>query len=107
MKKGDKLYVPTQLYISRGEDDIQGGIATVNEVKVNPRLPEGHYNSIFVSFDEIPGRSWNINYLLENQDKWREKYKDEIARPDPDINTPWIQDGDIVNGERYSGPSIW
>ena len=33
--KGDKIYIPTELYVYRGEDDIDGGLATISEVIIN------------------------------------------------------------------------
>jgi hypothetical protein len=107
-KEGDKLYLPTQMYISRGDDDIQGGIAEIDRIEISKKLPIEHYNSIMVGFKEIgEGRSWNYRYLLENQEEWSQKYAGKTAKPDPDINTPWIQEGDIVNEEVYKGKDIW
>jgi hypothetical protein len=85
IKPGDKLYIPTALYIGHGADDIQGGIATVNNITISKTLPQDHYNFTFVVFEECPGRSYNLNYILENQDKWAKKYGRDIAHPDPDL----------------------
>lgn len=106
MKKGDKIYIPSQLHISRGSDDIAGGLATINKLIDNPNLPDGHYNKTMVSLEETSGHSYNLNYLKENQEKWSKEYAGKIAHPDPDIDTPWIEDGDFVNGKVYHGPSI-
>ncbi len=95
---GDKLYIPGVMYISRGEDDIAGGIATVKKIKEDNNLPKNHTNKYFAEFEEIPNRSFNLTMLLRRQEELSKKYAGEIAKPDPDINTPWIQNGDIVNG---------
>jgi len=107
MKKGDKIYVGTKMSISNGENDVKGGLATISSIIDNPNLPNGHYNKTSVTVEELPGHSYNVNNLIENQEKWAKLYGDDIAKPDPDINTPWIQSGDIVNGEVYNGKDIW
>ena len=106
-KKGDKLYIRGSCSISNGSNDVAGGLATIKEIEVSKTLPEGHMNSIFVSFEEIPNHSYNYLLLLEEQEKLKERYGNEKAHPDPDIDTPWIQSGDIVNGSVYNGPDIW
>lgn len=107
-KIGDKIYLPTQLYISRGEDDIAGGLAEIDRIEISKTLPENHYNSIMVGFKGFnKARSWNYAYLMENQNEWKKAYENSIAKPDPDINTPWIEAGDIVNGSIYEGKDIY
>jgi hypothetical protein len=82
LKVGDKIYIPTSLYIDRGEDDIQGGIATVSRISVKGT----GYNSRFVYLKELPqDTSYNYNYLLEHQEEWKEEYGDQVAHPDPDF----------------------
>lgn len=107
VKKGDKLYVKGSSYISRGSDDIAGGLATIRSIIINEDLPYDDYNKIMVTFEEIPGVSYNLTYLFSEQEKFSKIYKDQIAHPDPDIDTPWIEKGDIVNGKPYNGSSIW
>ena len=105
---GDKLYLPTQLHISRGEDDIFGGIAEISFVEISKYLPIEHINAIMVKFKGFSqSHLWNYKLLLEKQKEYSIKYADKIAKPDPDINTPWIESGDIVNGVKYTGKSIW
>lgn len=81
---GEKIYVPTSLYLGHGMDDFEGGMATVTEVEKSNQLPEDHYNHYMVSIKERPGTSYNLRYLLEHQEEWKERYGDAIARPDPD-----------------------
>lgn len=106
-KVGDDIYIPSACYISRGSDDRVGGLARINSIEVNEKLPEDNYNRIFVCVDEIQNTSFNYAYLLEMQDKLKEEFRDNRAYPDPDIDTPWIEEGDTVNGKTYSGPPIW
>ncbi len=105
-KVGDEMYVPSAFHISRGSDDVRGGLATIEAIKVSETLPEGHINSIFVDFKEVLS-SYNYLSLLERQKELKKQFGKERAHPDPDIDTPWIQDGDYVNGEVYRGPDIW
>jgi hypothetical protein len=93
--------------ISNGSNDMCGGLATIKEFKISDTLPEGHFNSVMVSVEEIPGRSFNYLSLLEQQDKLKERFGKNKAYPDPDIDTPWIQSGNYVNGSKYVGPDIW
>lgn len=106
-KIGDKIYIGSSFHISRGSDDVQGGLATIDNVKVSDHLSSDHYNYCMVSVKEVPGPAYNYNYLKENQDKWKLQFGDKSAYPDPDIDTPWIESGDIVDGEVYKGSPIW
>lgn len=83
MKKGDKIYIPTALYIDHGEDDIQGGWAIVESVTTDERLSEDNYNRTFVTVEGID-ISYNMNYLIENQKEWAKEYKNTKARPNPE-----------------------
>lgn len=104
---GDKLYIPSAYHLSRGSDDVEGGLATIDGFEFSKTLPKDHRNYTFVSFKEHPNRGLNYQYVLENQEKWAVEYKDKIAHPCPDIDTPFIQDGDIVNGQVWKGGDIW
>lgn len=106
-KAGDKLYIPSAYYCSRGSDDVEGGLATVEGFKIHNELPTDHPNRVFVAFREHPGRSLNYQYVLDNQDEWAKEYAGKTAHPSPDIDTPWIEKGDIVNGRKWTGENIW
>lgn len=85
---GDKLYIPTQLHVYRGEDDVHGGLATISKVIVNPNLPEDHYNKIFVKFEELNrAESYNYKYLLEKQEELKLVFGDTVCYPYPDYST--------------------
>ena len=104
---GNTLYIPGSYHISRGSDDIDGGLATISEVILSNHLPENHYNYIMVKFKELSqAHSYNYRYLLEKQEELKKDYEGQIAKPNPDIDTPWIESGDIVDGYIYQGPPI-
>lgn len=97
---GDKIYVDSSFSISNGSSDVVGGLATVTKV-------DKEDYGIFVSVKEHPGHSYNWEILAENQNELRKEFGSKKAYPDPDIDTPWIEDGDAVNGHVYHGPDIW
>lgn len=84
-KVGQKIYVPSSLYVYRGEDDFAGGIATISKVEVD-KFGHGpdNPNYCFVSIAEHPGHGYNWFLLEKEQEKLKEMYGDEIAHPDPD-----------------------
>jgi len=105
IKSGDKIYIPSVCYISRGSDDVQGGIATVDKVTTEI---SGGKDAIFITILEVKGTKYNWSrYLQPMQDKLKKEFGDQIAKPDPDIDCPWIETGDTVNGKEYNGPDKW
>jgi hypothetical protein len=103
MKKpqvGQKIFVPSQLFLSHGSDDFAGGEATISRVYEQ-------YGSTWVEIAERTDHVYNWDIIGLDQAKLRKEYKGQKAHPDPDIDTPWIEEGDTVNGEVYHGPSIW
>ena len=107
LKKGDKMYLRGSMSISNGSDDVTGGLATIKKIEINERLGSDHFNGIFVEFEEVPGHSYNYKSLINQQEELAKQYEGKIAHPSPDIDTPWIEDGDWVNGHVYNGPDIW
>ena len=106
-KVGQELYVYGSCSISHGSTDTDGGLATISKVKIDEKLPDDHYNKVFISFTDLPGHGYNYKYLLEKQEELKIQYAGKIAKPDPDIDTPWIQNGDIVNGEAWKDGDVW
>ena len=104
LKIGQKIYVETHLYMSHGSDDVIGGLATVSKIKdgisAGKKVP-------FVSVKEHPGNSYNWKLLSQKQDQLKEEFGNQIAKADPDIDRPWIEDGDTVDGKIYHGPPVW
>lgn len=97
MKKGDQIYVDSAMFISRGSDDRVGGLATVTKFENN-----------MVSVEEFPGLSWRWEgNLKEKQNELKKQFGENRAHPDPDIDRPWVEKGDILNGKEYDGPDIW
>lgn len=82
---GEKIYIPTSLYLDHGEDDVHGGLATISGVEYDPDCPN-EINRIFVSVEEVPGRLYNYQLLLQDQEKLKERYGDQVAYPDPDYD---------------------
>ena len=85
-KIGDKIYVGSSYYVYRGEDDFEGGKATIDKIEHSKHLPKGHYNYTFVGIKERPGTMYNWNPLLEDQAKLKKEYGNRIAHPDPDMD---------------------
>lgn len=92
-KVGQEIYVPTELYMSHGKDDIHGGLAKV--VKVIPEM-HGDRKVHGIQVEELPGKTyfWE-NYLAENQEKWRQQYGEQRAMPDPD-DLPEFNSGALI-----------
>lgn len=102
---GQDIYVESSFHISNGSADVRGGLARVTKVENMNTVEDPRW---FVSVAEHPGRSCNwTEHLSKIQDRLKEKFGSERARPDPDIDTPWISSGDTVNGKPYHGPDIW
>ena len=95
-KIGDDIYIPSAMYISRGSDDRVGGLAKIIKIDTNS-----------VTVDTFPNISFGYDNLLSQQEELKKTFGENRAYPDPDIDTPWIQSGDIVNGKVYSGPDVW
>lgn len=106
-KIGDKIYIGTSLHISRGSDDVQGGLATIKRVIIHDYLPKNHSNYYAVEVEEVPGVEYGYSYLLEKQEEYKERFGDRAAYPDPDEDRPWIENGDYVNGKVWEGGDIW
>lgn len=83
-KIGEKIYVPTSLYLSHGLDDFAGGIATIEGIHTNDFLPPDDINYYMVSINERPNTHYNWKHLLEEQDELKKKYKNKIAHLIPD-----------------------
>ena len=106
---GDSIYVPSQFYISHGSDDVRGGKATISKVK---KSMSGGKMVWFVTVKETGrGHNWS-QFLKDDQKKLKKEYGNQVAHPDPDIDTPWLEAGDYYSDGRgnsgiYSGPPQW
>lgn len=106
-KVGDEIYVGSSMSISNGSSDVVGGMAKVSSVDINERLGKDHVNGVMVSVEEHPGHGYNWHMLSEEQAELKKRFGKKRAYPDPDIDTPWIESGDIVNGKEWTGPPVW
>ena len=91
-KIGDKIYVPTSLYVYRGIDDFIGGIATISKIKYSGHLPEDHINYMFIGIKEADkGVTYNHKVLLGNQKKLKREFGSNFAHADPDTREEFNQ----------------
>ncbi|MBZ5514409.1 MAG: hypothetical protein LAN62_06130 [Acidobacteriia bacterium] len=81
IKPGDQIYVETRAYISHGEDDVIGGLATVVRGHHDPSA----FSEYVVEVAEHPGCMYNLTYLLEKQDELRDQFGEQRACPDRDL----------------------
>ena len=83
VRPGDKLYVGSSYYIDHGEDDREGGIATVDYVK-HEEVPKNPVNSWFVYFVGLTS-GINLTILLEEQEKLERQYAGKLAHQCSDL----------------------
>ena len=95
-KVGQKIYVDSKMSISNGSSDVVGGLATISCVE-----QKGGY--VWVTVKEHPNRTHNWEMLQKEQAKLKKEFGKRKAYPDPDIDTPWIEPGDTVDGVEYIG----
>jgi len=73
-----EIYLKSALYLSHGVDDFMWGKATINMVEVS----EG--GSIWFSVKEKPWSKMNWLWHRKWQEELKERFGDQVARPDPD-----------------------
>ena len=86
---GDKIYVDSSFYISHGEDDFVGGLATISGVSKGMSAGDDTW---FVSIVERPGHEYNYEILVEGdrQKKLKKEFGRRKPYPDPDpVSSPW------------------
>lgn len=103
---GDKLYIYNSIHISRGSADVCGSLAEIEEIIRDNRLPDDSINSHFVKFKGLTSH-YNYKMLLQEQEELKARFGNQQAHSSPDVNTPWLQSGDMSNGEVYHGPDVW
>lgn len=94
---GQDIYVTSAMFISRGSDDRVGGLAKIKSI-------DEKNNRVVV--EEFPNIQFGLDSLMKQQEELKITFGDNRAYPDPDVDQPWIQDGDTVNGHVYHGPDI-
>lgn len=83
-KIGDKIYVPSQWFMSHGVDDFSGGVATVKHIEITKNVGRDVH---VVSIEERPGYGyyWENSIGTEGkQEELKKEYGSQIAKPDPD-----------------------
>lgn len=83
-KSGDSIYIPTSLYTDRGEDDVQGGLATIKDVVV--KECSNPINTVFITVEEVSGHSYNWHTLMRQQEELKERFGNNKAHNDPDYS---------------------
>jgi hypothetical protein len=90
-KIGDKIYVPSSYYVYRGEDDFEGGLATITKVEHSKHLPKGHVNYTMVGIEGRPSTMYNWTVLAEEQDELKKEYGKQVAHSNPDLRPEFNQ----------------
>lgn len=91
-KKGYKICVPSSYYVYRGEDDFDGGIATIKKVIYSKDLNSDHINYVNVEIEERPGFQYNWKKLLIDLEKNYKAYGNNIACKNPDLSPEFNND---------------
>ena len=89
LRKGDVIYIGTELYLGHGRDDFRGGLAEVNETRqdISKGLP-----TPFVRVVQQPDTSHNWRLLASEQKELRQRHGKAWAHPDPDHRTEFNED---------------
>src|SRR5258707_2155632 len=89
LRKGDVVYIDTELYISHGRDDFRGGLAEVIEVR--PDISKGKPTP-FIRAAQEPDTLHNWKILAADQKKLRTEFGKNWAHPDPDNRAEFNED---------------
>jgi hypothetical protein len=81
LRKGDVIYIETELYLGHGVDDFRGGLAEINETELGKRKGQP---VLYVRVVQQPDTLHNWNYLAREQRKLRAGHGKSWAHPDPD-----------------------
>ena len=82
-KVDDDIYVQTALHLSRGRDDVVGGLARVTSVSGGMSGGEAVH---FITVKEISGGfNWE-HYLALEQENLKKEFGKQRAYPDPDLS---------------------
>jgi hypothetical protein len=81
LRKGDVIYVETELYLGHGRDDFRGGLAEVSEVRQD--ISKGQPMP-FVRVVQQPDTIHNWKLLASEQKELRQQHGKNWAHADPD-----------------------
>jgi hypothetical protein len=90
-KPGDKIYLPSELYVHHGEDDFQGGVCTVRATRTCRQSNGEEITEVEVEEDPNAWSRWE-GYLEPKQEEWRRRYGEQKGGPRPDFR-PEFNDG--------------
>lgn len=101
---GDDVYLPSERYLSRGEDDFLGGRCTVIAVHLGTSagVPQA-----FIEVAEQPGVRHSWANLAPRQEELRGRFGEERGHADPDHRPEFnesITDQLIAEGEHHQVP---
>jgi hypothetical protein len=89
LRKGDVIYIGTELYLGHGRDDFRGGLAEVTEVR--PDISKGKPTP-FIRVAQEPDTLHNWKILAADQKKLRAEFGKNWAHPDPDNRAEFNED---------------
>jgi len=81
LRKGDVIYIGTELYLGHGRDDFRGGLAEVSEMRVEKSKGQP---TPFVRVVQQPDTIHNWKLLAAEQKELRQRHGKDWAHPDPD-----------------------
>lgn len=81
LRKGDVIYIGTELYLGHGRDDFRGGLAEVMDVR--QEKSKGQLTP-FVRVVQQADTLHNWNLLASEQKEHRRQHGKSWAHPDPD-----------------------
>ncbi|HEY7403495.1 MAG TPA: hypothetical protein VIB39_08240 [Candidatus Angelobacter sp.] len=81
LRKGDVIYIDTELYLGHGRDDFRGGLAEVMEFLEQTSAGRP---TPFVRVVQQPDTLHNWRLLAAEQKKLRQEHGTKWAHPDPD-----------------------
>ena len=79
-KVGDYVYIPTELYVSHGEDDYIGGRTTISSVRGGP---DDSLVWIRTAFDD--SQEWRWDVLKQQQAELAEEFGSTPPKRTPDF----------------------
>ena len=79
---GDIIYINSSLFITHGEDDVIGGLATVIEVEERPTQGRA---VTFVRVEENPESWYNWEHLGPQQEELENYFGESWAYAEPDF----------------------
>ena len=83
IKIGQKIYVPTNLFLSHGRDDFIGGLAEV--IAIEDGVSAGK-PAPFVIVKESPNCRYNWKFLKKQQKELKKQFGKNQAHADPDYS---------------------